>query len=90
MAKRLPSIHPCKALREDFLRPMKLSPSAVARVRRTRIEERSSLYRRSYILNTPHLVLPTRAFSAAENASASTRRVSCGVMIPSSHSRAVA
>jgi addiction module HigA family antidote len=41
MAKRLSPIHPGEVLREDFLRPMKLSPYAVARacgVPRTRIE----------------------------------------------------
>jgi addiction module HigA family antidote len=41
MAKRLPSVHPGEVLREDFLRPMNLSPYAVARaigVQRTRIE----------------------------------------------------
>jgi addiction module HigA family antidote len=31
MAKRLPSIHRGEVLREDFLRPMKLTPYAVAR-----------------------------------------------------------
>ena len=43
-----------------------------------------------YILNTPNLVSGIGAFSAAESASASTRRVSLGRMMPSSHSRAVA
>ena len=43
-----------------------------------------------YILNTPNFVSGTGAFSAAEKASASTRRVSEGRMMPSSHSRAVA
>jgi addiction module HigA family antidote len=41
MAKRLPPVHPGEVLREDFLRPMNLSPYAVARavgVPRTRIE----------------------------------------------------
>jgi addiction module HigA family antidote len=41
MAKRLPPIHPGDVLREDFLKPMKLTPYAVARacgVPRTRIE----------------------------------------------------
>ena len=41
MAKRLPSVHPGEVLREDFLRPMNLSPYAVAcaiGVPRTRIE----------------------------------------------------
>jgi antitoxin HigA-1 len=41
MAKKLPPVHPGEVLREDFLRPMKLSPHAVARavgVPRTRIE----------------------------------------------------
>jgi antitoxin HigA-1 len=41
MAKRLPAVHPGEVLREDFLRPMNLSPYAVARavgVPRTRIE----------------------------------------------------
>src|SRR6185437_12511808 len=45
---------------------------------------------RRYILNTPNLVSGTGALSAAENASASTRRVSLGAMMPSSHSRALA
>ena len=44
----------------------------------------------AHILNTPNLVSGTGALSAAENASASTRRVSLGAMMPSSHSRAVA
>src|SRR5690349_19025008 len=43
-----------------------------------------------YILKTPNLVCDTGALSAAENASASIRRVSEGAMMPSSHSRAVA
>lgn len=41
MAKKLPPVHPGEVLREEFLRPMKLSPYAVARavgVPRTRIE----------------------------------------------------
>lgn len=41
MAKKLPPIHPGEVLREEFLRPMNLSPYAVARavgVPRTRIE----------------------------------------------------
>ncbi len=41
MAKKLPPVHPGEVLREDFLRPMNLSPYAVARaigVPRTRIE----------------------------------------------------
>jgi addiction module HigA family antidote len=41
MAKKLPPIHPGEVLREEFLRPMKLSPYTVARalgVPRTRIE----------------------------------------------------
>ena len=45
---------------------------------------------RHYILNTPNLVRGIGAFSAADNASASTRRVSEGAMMPSSHNRAVA
>jgi hypothetical protein len=44
----------------------------------------------AHILNTPNFVSGTGAFSAAEYASASTRRVSDGAMMPSSHSRAVA
>ena len=41
MARKLPPIHPGEVLREDFLRPMHLTPYAVARacgVPRTRIE----------------------------------------------------
>jgi addiction module HigA family antidote len=41
MTKRLPPIHPGEVLREKFLRPMNLSPYAVARaigVPRSRIE----------------------------------------------------
>jgi addiction module HigA family antidote len=41
MAKKLPPVHPGEVLREDFLRPMNLTPYAVARalgVPRTRIE----------------------------------------------------
>jgi addiction module HigA family antidote len=41
MTKRLPPVHPGEVLREDFLRPMNLSPYEVARavgVPRTRIE----------------------------------------------------
>ena len=44
----------------------------------------------THILNTPNLVSGIGALSAAEKHSASTRRVSPGVMMPSSHSRAVA
>lgn len=44
----------------------------------------------SHILNTPNVVSGTGALSAAEKASANTRRVSEGAMMPSSHSRAVA
>ena len=43
-----------------------------------------------YILNTPNCVSSTGALSVAENASASTRRVSDGRITPSSHIRAVA
>src|SRR5690242_7602581 len=41
MTKRLPPIHPGEILREEFLRPMKLTPYALAHacgVPRTRIE----------------------------------------------------
>jgi antitoxin HigA-1 len=41
MAKKLPPVHPGEVLREEFLRPMSLSPYMVARalgVPRTRIE----------------------------------------------------
>jgi antitoxin HigA-1 len=41
MTKKLPPVHPGEVLREEFLRPMKLSPYTVARalgVPRTRIE----------------------------------------------------
>lgn len=41
MAKKLPPVHPGEVLREEFLRPLSLSPYAVARavgVPRTRIE----------------------------------------------------
>jgi len=41
MVRKLPPIHPGEVLREDFLRPMRLTPYAVARacgVPRTRIE----------------------------------------------------
>jgi antitoxin HigA-1 len=41
MIKKLPPVHPGEVLREDFLRPMNLSPYTVARavgVPRTRIE----------------------------------------------------
>ncbi len=41
MGKKLPPVHPGEVLREDFLRPMNLTPYAVARtlrVPRTRIE----------------------------------------------------
>lgn len=45
MAKKLPPVHPGEVLREEFLRPMDLSPYAVARalgVPRTRIERLAS------------------------------------------------
>ena len=54
------------------------------------VTNRCSIKIESHILNTPNFVAGTGAFSAAENASASTRRVSLGRMIPSSHNRAVA
>ncbi len=41
MAKKPPPVHPGEVLREEFLRPLSLSPYAVARavgVPRTRIE----------------------------------------------------
>src|SRR5436853_7800308 len=44
----------------------------------------------TYIRNTPNLVLGIGAFRQAEKARPSTRRVSDGAMMPSSHSRAVA
>ena len=44
----------------------------------------------SHIRNTPNRVAAIGAFSAADNASPNTRRVSTGSMTPSSHSRAVA
>ena len=43
-----------------------------------------------HILNTPNFVSGTGALRAALKAKASTRRVSPGAMMPSSHSRAVA
>ena len=43
-----------------------------------------------HILNTPNFVSGIGALSAAEKHNASTRRVSDGAMMPSSHSRAVA
>jgi hypothetical protein len=43
----------------------------------------------AYMRNTPNVVSGTGAFAAAARPSASTRRVSRGSMIPSSHSRAV-
>src|SRR5262249_54473326 len=43
-----------------------------------------------HIRNTPNFVSGIGAFSAAEKHRARTRRVSVGVMMPSSHSRAVA
>lgn len=43
-----------------------------------------------YIRNTPNRVSGMGAFSVAAKAKASTRRVSAGAMMPSSHSRAVA
>jgi hypothetical protein len=46
--------------------------------------------RRRYILNTPNFVSGIGAFNVAANARASTRRVSDGVMMPSSQRRAVA
>jgi hypothetical protein len=46
--------------------------------------------RSPHILNTPNLVRRIGALSATENASDSTRLVSLGKMMPSSHSRAVA
>jgi hypothetical protein len=48
------------------------------------------LQKRSHIRNTPNRVPSTGALSVAENASASTRLVSLGRIIPSSHSLAVA
>jgi transposase len=43
-----------------------------------------------YIRNTPNLISGIGALRAAESASATTRRVSAGAMMPSSHRRAVA
>ena len=40
-SKRLPPVHPGEVLREDFLKPMRLTPYAVAQacgIPRTRIE----------------------------------------------------
>ena len=45
---------------------------------------------RAYIRNTPKRVGSIGAFNAADSARPSTRRVSAGSMMPSSHSRAVA
>src|SRR4029079_6587987 len=50
-------------------------------------EERSEHH---YIRNTPNFVASTGALRQAEKASARTRRVSSGAMMPSSQSRAVA
>jgi hypothetical protein len=44
----------------------------------------------AHILNTPKRVSDTSALRQADNASATTLRVSAGAMMPSSHSRAVA
>ena len=49
-----------------------------------------SVLHRHHIRNTPNFVGSIGAFSAAERDRPSTRRVSAGSMIPSSHSRAVA
>ncbi len=46
MVKKLPPVHPGEVLREDFLRPMKLTAYAVAKavgVPRTRIERHSMI-----------------------------------------------
>jgi hypothetical protein len=44
----------------------------------------------SYILNTPNRMSGIGALRVAERARATTRRVSAGAMMPSSHRRAVA
>jgi hypothetical protein len=44
----------------------------------------------AYIRNTPKRVFCTGAFKAADKDNPTTRRVSAGSMMPSSHSRAVA
>ena len=51
---------------------------------------RGEYVRHHHIRNTPNFVGSIGAFSAAERERPSTRRVSAGSMIPSSHSRAVA
>jgi hypothetical protein len=50
----------------------------------------SMIHHRIHILNTPNFVSGIGALSAAEKHNANTRRVSAGVMMPSSQSRAVA
>ena len=148
----LPNPHPGEILEEDFLKPMELSQTALARAigvpprrineivlgkraitadtdlrlaryfnmsegffiglqtdyelmeRKRAIGEKLKAIRpraaclsdygmpalRIHILNTPNFVSGIGAFSAAEKHSASTRRVSAGVMMLSSQSRAVA
>ena len=95
--------HPGEILLEEFLRPMDLSQTKLAQaigVSPRRINEivlgkraitaDTDLRLRLHILNTRTSSSPIGAFRSGENASASTRRVSLGAMMPSSHSRAVA
>jgi hypothetical protein len=56
----------------------------------TRYNTAGSKIGTAYIRNTPNCEAGIGALSVAENASIRTRRVSAGVMMPSSHRRAVA
>src|SRR6185369_11521403 len=82
--------------RLDRLRRI-LGPPAFVRVgprrkslRRRLVDRHLRKGRGSYIRNTPNFVSGIGAWSAASRPMSSTRRVSSGSMIPSSHSRAVA
>jgi len=65
---------------------LRLDPDVVAHFRLPNPSPATLLH----ILNTPNFVSGIGALSVAANDSASTRRVSAGVIIPSSQSRAVA
>src|SRR4051794_11667307 len=93
---RLQHLLIARASRRQLERPHVLRPLAVRALVRLRLADRLRLLLappaerpHRYIRKTPKVVSGMGAFNAAEIPSASTRRVSSGSMMPSSHSRAV-
>ena len=79
-----------RSFRKEHIAPRTTPAMTKATIKLAAMPTRISATIVAYIRNTPNFVSSTGALSAADKASASTRRVSLGRMMPSSHSRAVA